>query len=85
MKPAMAFTPAEYALRRALDYLVSWGRVPADDLVLAVLVIIEEEMRRHPGDVIARVLSRLPDEFNLQAPGLPLAQPPLLRGSIGYK
>ena len=77
-------TTAEYALQRALDYLVNNGVEPDSRMILDTIALVDEALRHHPNDVLTRVMYRLHEHFDLQPPRLPLKQPPLNRKSMGY-
>lgn len=80
----MPATRAEQALRRALDYLADSGLELEDATTAEVLSLVEEGMRECPDELLAWVMRRLPQRFDLSGPSLPPIQPALCRGSIGY-
>jgi hypothetical protein len=77
-------TTAEHALRRALDYLVNNGIDPDTGVILDTIALVEEAVRHQPDDVLSWVMYRLPEQFDLHPPCLPVTQPPLRRDSMGY-
>lgn len=77
-------TPAEEALRRALDYLVDSGLELSDALTSQVLMLIEEGMREHSTELLPWLLDVLPYRCDLPELQVPTVQPPLCRGSIHY-
>lgn len=77
-------TSAELALERALDYLDDAGIAIDDDIVLAMLDLIEEGVRARVTPLLPWVMERLPERFGLEGGGTPTPCPPLARASIAY-
>lgn len=87
----------QYALDRVMLYLQSYGVEPSSAVCRRALALIdsclEEAATREPGTeqatalpagVLARVIDRLPEYFELPDLEVPPQRPPIRRGSIGY-
>ncbi|WP_101676173.1 hypothetical protein [Alloalcanivorax mobilis] len=80
----MSGTLAEQALARVLSYLHGAGVDITPAVTADVLRLIGQALMDDPQRLLARVMQRLPDHFDLPAPPLPSAVPALHRGSIRY-
>lgn len=80
----MRATPAEQALSRALDYLADNDVRLDTEIVGTVVSLLEEGLLDCPHDILAWLMAKLPEHYDLPAPTLPPTRPPLRRTSIGY-
>lgn len=77
--------PAEQALSRVYDYLSAMGIEITRDVTLQILRLVESGFASEQEDPLHFIMTRLEEGFPLQEPDLPSANPPIVRGSMGYK
>lgn len=77
--------PAEQALSRVHDYLSAMGIEITREVTLQILRLVESGFTSEQKDPLHFIMARLDECFPLQKPDLPSANPPIVRGSMGYE
>jgi hypothetical protein len=72
----------DVALARASAYLAAAGLPPTRDNTRRLLLLLQDALDQ--ADPLGWVIAELPRRFGLRPPEVPVAAPPLRRGSIGY-
>lgn len=77
--------PAEQALSRVYDYLSAMGIEITREVTLQILRLVEAGFASEQEDPLHFIMARLAECLPLQEPDLPSANPPIIRGSMGYE
>lgn len=77
--------PAEQALSRVHDYLSAMGIEITREVTVQILRLVEAGFAPEQEDPLHFIMTRLDECFPLQKPDLPPANPPIVRGSMGYE
>ncbi|MDX1635627.1 MAG: hypothetical protein R3280_13380 [Marinobacter sp.] len=80
----MAKTLCQLALDRVIAYVRGYGMEPTPAVCRQALRLVDAAMDEGSEDLMARVIDRVPDFFELPELQLPRQRPPMKRGSIGY-
>ncbi|WP_454062118.1 hypothetical protein [Candidatus Nitrospira salsa] len=80
----MASTPAEQALSRVCDYLLASGVELNHEMNRQALQLVEAAFNSGEKDLLAFVMTRMPEHFMLKTRELPPPAPKIVRGSIEY-
>ena len=74
----------QFALERAVDYLMRCGVEITPAILERILHVIKQAARHGEKGLLQRVMDDLPNHFELGSPPMPSPSPPLNRRSIGY-
>lgn len=81
----MERTVCEQALGRVLFYIQDCGLAVTRAQCCQAMSLVKESLEADTeADVYARVLELIPRYFDVPEPNVPLLQPPIRRGSVGY-
>lgn len=80
----MRYTVVEDALGRVLAYLRGVGMTLTPAITRQALRLIEEALDEQQGDLVATVMRRLPEYFELPPVAVPEGAPRVRHGSLRY-